>query len=114
MYFTSVCFYFLFLRLCRRRRPPPLPIPVTKDRSVAHVTNQKSNDKQKITNEFCKFFSTVGKKCAESIPSANKSPEQYIKSVPNKTSIYLNPTSPDEIEKIINSLKSKKSSGVME
>ena len=48
----------------------------------------------------------------ESIPSANKSPEQYIKSVPNKTSIYLNPTSPDEIEKIINSLKFKKSSGV--
>ena len=41
-----------------------------------------------------------------------QSPEQYIKSVPNKTSIYLNPTSPDEIKKIINSLNSKKSSGV--
>ena len=37
--FKHVCFYFPFLRLCRRRRPPPLPLPVRKDRrSVAHVT----------------------------------------------------------------------------
>ena len=45
------------------------------------------------------------------IPKSNKLPQQYMNNVPNRDSIFLSPTDPDEILKIIRSFKAKNSSG---
>lgn len=77
------------------------------------IDNISVSDPRKIVDGFCHYFTKVGKTLAADIPDVGLNPHTYIskqKSV--KNSIYLNPTSPDEIEKLINSLKQSKSCGI--
>ena len=60
---------------------------------------------------FALIFSNIGKQYAEEIPPSRKTSKSYLKSEPNSKSIYLNPTDPFEIHKIIKSFKAKKSCG---
>ena len=54
----------------------------------------------------------VGKQFAEQIPPPSKSINHYMSYTPNNPkTIFLNPASPTEIEKIINNLPNKHSSG---
>jgi hypothetical protein len=67
------------------------------------------NDPIQISNEFCKFFTNVGKNYANKIPNSKYSSIHYML---NKidTNMYMAPTDNDEIVKYIELLK-KKSSG---
>lgn len=71
--------------------------------------NILTNDKD-IANGFCNFFSSVGNDTANKIPQSNKNPLNYIKDTVNK-SFFFSPTTPDEITRLIATLKCKKSSG---
>ena len=75
------------------------------------VNGDKITDPNIITNEFCSFFSNIGKKCAESIPNALHTFEYYLGNVPNPSSLFFSPTDPYEIYKTIKSFKTKKSTG---
>ena len=76
------------------------------------IENTATNDPQIIADGFCKYFTNIGTQLAGDFPNVGIHPNTYLnqqKSVHN--SIYLNPTSPDEISKIITSLKQSKSCG---
>ena len=72
----------------------------------------RSTDKTLIANEFCSYFTTIGKQYAEAIPKSNKSPSHYLGNKPNASTMYLFPhTNAGEISKIIKSFQTKKSTG---
>ena len=79
------------------------------------IDNETVSDSKSIADGFCKYFSNVGPEFANKIPKSNQSPHHYLilnwKKRRNNTSIFLSPTDPDEIHKIIKSLKSKKNCG---
>ena len=65
-----------------------------------------------ITNKFCDYFSTVGKKFAERIASPNKGIDEYLRAIrSNENSLFLQPTTPYELQKLMNCLPNKRSSG---
>ena len=69
-----------------------------------HVENIDITDSKKIANEFGRYFSTVGDHYA------NKNIESYLKVIPRNTkSIFLNPTTGEEIRSLISKLPNKKS-----
>lgn len=68
-------------------------------------------DKKGIADTFCNYFSNVGEKQAKSIPKSKQRAGVYLGNKPSQKSIYLKPTDPSEIQKIITSMKSKSSSG---
>ena len=74
------------------------------------INNTSINDPQIIANEFCIFFTNVGINYANNIPASKYTFDKYMgnKSTQN---IYLAPTDPYEISRIINSFKRKHSSG---
>ena len=77
-----------------------------------HVENIDITDSKKIANEFGRYFSTVGDHYASKIKDHNKNIESYLKVIPRNTkSIFLNPTTNEEIQSLISKLPNKKSSG---
>jgi len=87
----------------------------TKDKTgvsnIFNIDDQEVTDQNKISNGFCNYFTSVGQKLADKIPISNKSCSEYLTANPNPNSLFFTPTCPDEILKIINSLKTKKSTG---
>ena len=75
------------------------------------INKRKTDDQNEIANGFCKYFSEVGKTFAEKIPPPEHLFHTYLSSTENKRSLFLFPTDPDEINKLLSSLKPKKSSG---
>ena len=76
------------------------------------VDNIKKFIAMEISNEFAKFYATIGKKLADNIPSSTMELDYYLNKISrNKNSIFLNPTNSLELSKIIRKLKSKTSSG---
>ena len=76
------------------------------------VANQDYYEHKIIAEEFAKHFSDVGKQFAEQIPSPKKNIGHYLAQIPdNPKSIFMNSVSPVEIEKIIDKLPNKNSSG---
>ena len=76
------------------------------------VDNQDYYEHKLIAEEFAKHFSGVGKKYAEQIPSPSMNISHYMSYIPeNPKTIFMKPVSSLEIEKIINNLPNKKSSG---
>ena len=76
------------------------------------VGNQDYYENKLIAEEFAKHFSRVGKHYAEQIPSPTKDIKQYLSQIPdNQKTIFMNPVMPSEIEKIIDKLPNKTSSG---
>ena len=75
------------------------------------IEGQKETNKQSIANGFCKYFSNIGKTCADSIPKARNTPNYYMKGAPNPKSCFLYPTDHVEIVKIMRTFQPKKSTG---
>ncbi len=81
----------------------------TADRILAH-NNQTVTDPKRISNEFCKYFSDVGNQFAAKIPKPSKQFDKHLLQR-NNNSLFMYPSSPDEIQKIIATLKPKNSFG---
>ena len=77
---------------------------------IINYQNETLTEENKITDAFCKFFSELGPTYVNKIPKSNKKPEDYLKHK-CKNTIFLEPTDPEEINKIISNLKAKASSG---
>jgi len=75
------------------------------------IDGKKVNDKDSIANEFCKYFSSIGRKCGEAIPKSRNTADYYMKSAPNRHSIFFQPTDYIEIGRLIKSFRPKKSTG---
>jgi len=60
---------------------------------------------------FCKYISEIGPKFAEHIPAPENSYDHYRKHPISNQSLFMSPTDPIEITRIIMSLKPKNSSG---
>ena len=67
---------------------------------------------QRICNRFAKYFAGVGKKFSGKIPTSTKPVKDYLKLMQSSQgSLFLNPTSTQEIVKIVSKLPNKSSSG---
>ena len=76
------------------------------------VDQIEMHNAKEISNEFAKYFSTVGKAYANKIEESATSIHTYISNMPcNPATIYLNPTNNSEITTLIHSLPNKKSKG---
>lgn len=75
------------------------------------VDGNKETNKSIIANNFCDFFTNIGKQYADSISVSRRSSTDYMRSAPNANSIYFSPTDSIEVLHIIKTCKSKKSSG---
>ena len=88
-------------------RNPPLKIP-----EVFKVNNVQIIGNENIANEFNKFFSKVGENTANGLPPATHSFEHFLTQSPQvEEDFTLTMTTPDEIVKIIDSLKNSNSCG---
>ena len=72
--------------------------------------NEKCTDPSTIANSFNKYFSNIGDQLAESIPHCDSSFNDYL-ATPNKHSLDLHPTDPNEIILLAKSLKISHSCG---
>ena len=68
---------------------------------------------KKISNSFAKYFSEVGKKFAERIPTPSKSITDYLQLMESNTKSILSPTDENEIKKIATELPNKTSSAMI-
>ena len=75
------------------------------------IDGSKVEDKARISDEFCKYFSTVGETCANNIPNASKPYTHYMQGDSNMNSMFVRPTDKLEILKIIQNFKPKVSTG---
>ena len=72
------------------------------------INGRTETDPNLIADGFGKYSSGIGKQFAEAIPQSNHSPEYYMSENQNVHTMFMNPTDPGEIAKIIGSCKSKK------
>ena len=75
------------------------------------IDGSKVEDKARISDEFCKYFSTVGETCADNSPDAIKPYTHYMKGETNMNSMCVRPTDKLEIIKIFQKFKPKVSTG---
>ena len=78
--------------------------------SIFLVNGTLTDDKNQISNGFCQYFTNVGPEFANRIPQAQKNYMDYMNGN-HSASLFMSPTSPDEIIKILDNMKPKKSSG---
>lgn len=87
----------------------------TNDKSnISHVFRVDGSlitEEDEIANKFCKYFSEIGKQYADNISASSKSPQYYLGQTPKTNSMFFHPTDPDEINKILTTLKAKTSTG---
>ena len=76
------------------------------------LNNKEYTSGKDICNVLAKHFSTVGKTYANNIKSSTRNLNYNCNKIPlNNNSLYFNPTSVLEINKIINKLENKNSYG---
>ena len=76
------------------------------------IDNMDYYETKIITEEFAKHFATVGKKYANEIKTPQHNFDYYLRQITqNVTSMYMTPTSKEEIEKLIDKLPNKTSKG---
>ena len=76
------------------------------------VNNIELYDKKKISNAFGEYFSNLGENFANKIKKPINNINTYLNVITrNSNSIFIAPTTNIEIEKLINALPNKKSSG---
>ena len=76
------------------------------------VENLKIEDSKQIANEFAKHFASIGMDYAKKISVSDKGSDHYMNKIAhNKASMFLMPTDPHEINKLIGELPNKNSSG---
>ena len=90
---------------------------ITKKPSSTHQTKfanscgQSTDDPIKISENFNSFFTNIGTDLAAKIPATKINFKTYLKKRA-QNSLFLLPTSPEEIESIVNLFNNKKSAGV--
>ena len=73
------------------------------------VDNIDIFDSKRISNEFGKYFSTIGNQYSNKIRPPDKSINSYLNVIPkNRKSIFLAPTASEEIRSLISKLPNKK------
>ena len=76
---------------------------------IGNITYTNPHD---VSNELASYFASVGPNYAKVIPAPKKKITDYLKRLKrNDKSIFLAPTNKGEIEKLINNLPNKNSSG---
>ena len=76
------------------------------------VNNIKYLTGQDITNQFAKYFCSVGKNFALKTEPSKNPLKNYLNKIPaNCTSMFFEPPSVEEVSRLINNLKPKNSSG---
>jgi arsenate reductase-like glutaredoxin family protein len=83
----------------------------TKSINEIVVSDQIIDDPMVIANKFNNFFVNVGLDLAKKISPGNKSPIDFLEGN-YINSIFLNPTTDEEIEDIIDNMKNSKSTGL--
>ena len=80
---------------------------------IFNINNNKVSEPRIISDKFCEYFSNIGSSLASKIPSPNTQYNEYLNrnKKSNLNSFFMSPTSPDEVHKIIASMKPKHSSG---
>ena len=70
------------------------------------INNIMEYNAKNIANEFGNYFSSIGKTLATQIQKSNHSIDTYIKNIiPNPKTIYIQPTTKQEVEKLIDGLE---------
>ena len=64
-----------------------------------------------ISEQFCDYFTNIGRQCAEAISKPKHGPTHYLRSDRINDSFYLLPTDPSEIINLLGSFKPKTSTG---
>ena len=68
---------------------------------------------QRISEEFAKYFATIGKSYANNMSKPKTDLKNYLNQIPTQQkSLFLNPTTEQEISRLIDKLPAKKSSGL--
>ena len=74
------------------------------------INDELTGDPDIIANGFCNYFTNVGKEFASKIPHPNHSFDSYLKEPSNDT-FFMNPTDAVEIQKNLQGMKPKQSTG---
>ena len=69
------------------------------------------SDDAEIANQFNRYFTSVAEDLVNNIPTTESHFKNYF-SEPNVKSIFMKPTTPDEIQNIISAIKLKLSCGI--
>ena len=69
------------------------------------VNGQLCSCKQQITNAFNNFFVNIGTNLSKKIPPTNVNPLSYMENLKVNQSIYLSPTSEQEVNDILKTIK---------
>ena len=76
------------------------------------IDNIKLHTGKEISNQFAKYFSSVGKNFALKTETPKNPLKNYLNRIPsNSTSMFFEPASVEEVSRLINNLKPKNSSG---
>lgn len=74
------------------------------------IKDEQVSDQNQISNEFAEYFSNLGRNLSKNIPDTNIDINEYLLG-DFQNSCFFNPTTPEEISKIIMTLKNKASCG---
>ena len=69
------------------------------------------SQQSKVTNELCKYFSTVATKLSEKIPATNKCHKDYLQNAV-ECSMFAKPATIEEISEIISDMSMKKANDI--
>ena len=76
------------------------------------IGNVEHVEPVEIANDLCNYYSNIGARLANSIPTPKHDSRFYLKKItPSPKSLYVSPTTKQEIINIINNLPNKNSSG---
>ena len=81
----------------------------TKNVSLS-IDGSISSNPKKVANHFNDFFSTIADKVRSEIPQSHRHFSNFLRNR-NRSSIFLSPTTPEEVMKVISSFSCNKSSG---
>ena len=77
------------------------------------INNIEEHHRELIAEEFASYFSGVGKKFAEQMPTPQKNLREHMKNiVMEQSSIFMTPVTKSEVERHLKNLKPKNSSGL--
>ena len=76
--------------------------------NMIKIENEQITDKHKIVEQMNDYFSTIGAKLSEHQGTCQDH-NKYMNKIQNQKTIFITPTTPDEIKKITQNFKSKTS-----
>ena len=86
----------------------------TKTCSSFKISNKTTYDAQTIFNHFNDYFTNVASELVKKLPITSRNHKTYLPPSTTSNSLYINPTSLQELKNIISGLKPKTSRGIDE